>query len=1042
MNFKFTQKKIIGLLILGSIFLFVSYFCVFAKNSLLNLKLPFSKGEKWTVTQGYYGSFSHYKKESIYSIDFNLSGRQDFGKPILAIAEGKVSLHEDLRCVRKVAEKCLKMEFHDYGKYIDIDHGDYISRYAHLLDFAVENGQYVKQGEIIGYCGSTGYSTGSHLHFAFFKKENGKIVPTAPEPISGYTNFEDEFARNKEYVSDNKLAENNSKETNNLEEKIVKENKTADKPVKEIIKEKPIEKVIAKKVDVLNTEIKKPDVELTQDKIQENNQLIPVIPAKPAPAKSNFIFVSNQTTIPLETETNNSSTATSTATSTAESTSTSTSTSTATSTAESTSTSTATSTAELTSTSTSTATSTAELTSTSTSTATSTAELTSTSTSTIATTTIESTATSTATSTPEILPNPDIDIWLGEDYAINSWQWTINWKSNDQELNYYQLQKKEGDNEWLDLLTQAKEEKTTFQINKDFSTYYFRVKAIAKDNRESDWKEISAPFASRPIIINEVMYHPTVDSYYVYIELYNLSSIDIDLSDWKLKIGETIENLELAKATSTIIKAGSFAIIGDKPSELSDKNIYDGFYSIECDLEKICLQLDNAAFGKNGLKNTGETIVLLNDKNKIIDQIKYVSSTNDAGKSLQKINPYSLSSHQNNFTLASSTPNQTNLNFNLSAPTYISKDYIISENTIFTSKANQYLLFSDTYNSPTLNASTTLLIELGVILKPQNKNTYGSGLVINGTLIAKGTKENPIKFTSPNNTPMEGDYNQALLFTPDSKNSILENVVFEYGDFMTFAEPMVSIFEAKVKISNSVFKNSLFSALLLVDSDSEIENSVFENNKGVAISIQGGGERNSKIKNCEFKKNQKGIEISGQTYSEISNNIFSENEKPVLMEIDSKMSFSNSNEMKNNSFNGILINSNEIEEGTSTLQIFNYPYIMEKSLSISEQAALILSPGVVIKSFGDFILFEVLGNLIAQGEEEKPIIITSLKDDQYLGDTNNDGENSYPAKGDWNKIEIFNKANLKNLKLRYGQESPLILKLGSEVIQENVFIEQ
>ena len=986
MNFNFTQKKIVGLLILGSIFLFVSYFHVVAESTFPNLKLPFSEGEKWAVTQGYHGSFSHFKGNSIYSIDFSLSGGQDFGKPILAAADGIAYLKEN---------KNKKGAFYDYGKYIDIDHGDYISRYAHLLDFAVENGQYVRQGEIIGYCDSTGYSTGSHLHFAFFKKENGKIIPIPPEPISGYTNFEDEFARNKEYVSDNKLVESDSVETNNLEEKIVKENKTTDEPEKE----KPILKIIAKKVDILNqdqkdnknTEIKKLDAELIKTKIQENNQLIPVIPVKPAPVKPTFIFVSNQTNISLETETNNSSTSTST------------------STAESTSTSTATSTAESTSTATSTATSTVELTSTST----------------------------TATSSPKILP--DIDIWLGEDYAINSWKWTVNWKSNDQELDYYQLQKKEGDGEWQDWLTQTKEEKTTFQINKDFLTYHFRVKAIAKDNRESDWKEISAPFASRPIIINEINYYPKEDSYYEYIELFNLSSKDIDLSDWKLKIGETIENLELAKATSTIIKAGSFAIIGDKPSDPSDKNIYDGFYSIECDSEKICLQLDNAAFGKNGLKNTGETIVLLNGKNEIIDRVSYTGASGDEGKSLQKINPYSLSSHQNNFSIIVPSPNQKNLNFNLSNPTYIPKDYVISENTVFPIKASPYLLFSNSSHSPALNVSTTLMIEPGVILKPQNKQ--GSGLRINGTLIAQGTKENQIKFTSPNDTPAEGDYNQALLFTPDSKDSILENVIFEYGDMMFFAEPMVGIFEAKVKISNSVFKNSLFSALLLVDSDSEIENSVFENNKGVAISIQGGGEKKSKIKNCEFKKNQKGIEISGQTYSEISNNIFSENEKPILIEIDSLSVFSNNNELKNNSLNGILISSTELEEGTSTLQVFDYPYIMKDSLVIFEQATLILSPGVVIKSFGDFPLFEVFGSLIAQGEEEKPIIITSLKDDQYLGDTNNDGSNSYPAKGDWNNIEIFNKANLKNLKLRYGKESPLNSKLGSEVIQENVFIE-
>jgi murein DD-endopeptidase MepM/ murein hydrolase activator NlpD len=46
--------------------------------------------------------------------------------------------------------------------------------YAHLSKFSVRKGQYIKQGQKIGEMGSTGRSTGSHLHFAVYK--NGKAV--------------------------------------------------------------------------------------------------------------------------------------------------------------------------------------------------------------------------------------------------------------------------------------------------------------------------------------------------------------------------------------------------------------------------------------------------------------------------------------------------------------------------------------------------------------------------------------------------------------------------------------------------------------------------------------------------------------------------------------------------------------------------------------------------------------------------------------------------------------------------------------------------
>lgn len=55
----------------------------------------------------------------------------------------------------------------NYGYMIKIDHGggNMVTLYAHLSSFNVELGQTVNKGDVIGYVGNTGYSTGSHLHF-------------------------------------------------------------------------------------------------------------------------------------------------------------------------------------------------------------------------------------------------------------------------------------------------------------------------------------------------------------------------------------------------------------------------------------------------------------------------------------------------------------------------------------------------------------------------------------------------------------------------------------------------------------------------------------------------------------------------------------------------------------------------------------------------------------------------------------------------------------------------------------------------------------
>ncbi|MFY9615154.1 MAG: M23 family metallopeptidase, partial [Candidatus Dormiibacterota bacterium] len=66
-----------------------------------------------------------------------------------------------------------------YGNYVVIAHPDgFFTLYGHLDTVAVKEGQVVHQGEIIGQEGSTGLSTGPHVHFEI--RHNGTFLDPAP----------------------------------------------------------------------------------------------------------------------------------------------------------------------------------------------------------------------------------------------------------------------------------------------------------------------------------------------------------------------------------------------------------------------------------------------------------------------------------------------------------------------------------------------------------------------------------------------------------------------------------------------------------------------------------------------------------------------------------------------------------------------------------------------------------------------------------------------------------------------------------------------
>jgi len=99
------------------------------------------------------------------------------------------------------------------------------------------------------------------------------------------------------------------------------------------------------------------------------------------------------------------------------------------------------------------------------------------------------------------------------------------------------------------------------------------------------------------------------------------------------------------------------------------------------------------------------------------------------------------------------------------------------------------------------------------------------------------------------------------------------------------------------------------------------------------------------------------------------------------------------------------------------------PYIIDGGLTVDTSATLTIEPGAVTK-FEEFgrLRVEGGGTLRAEGMAQDSVVFTSIRDDAYGGDTNGDGSETSPSKGDWDKIEFRrgSEGTFDHAVVRYG----------------------
>ena len=583
--------------------------------------------------------------------------------------------------------------------------------------------------------------------------------------------------------------------------------------------------------------------------------------------------------------------------------------------------------------------------------------------------------------------------------------------------------------------------------------YYWAIKSIDEAGNISDLSNVDSATPSALadyVIINEVQLGSNE-----FIELYNPTDQAIDMTDWywsyfpyNYNWNNPYRNKSFSEAlNSPIIPAQGYYLIG--LSGYPESNGYvDADWQVYVSDQLSGIKDSIAIFSANPATTTPELA-----KEGLIDAIgwgavDYVIEGNSAlaaisNKTLtRKINGWDTNDNSNDF-IESNWPTPQNSQGDKAA--IIGDNFSFTQDTTWTLSDNVYILISNSNAYPIVESGAVLTIEPGVIIKGANK--YYSSLVVKGALKAQGTSANPIVFTATTSTPQTGDWS-GIVFDNANNGSILEYVNFEYGGYQVSyggdnqIKEMIRIDNTQVIISNSTFEYSQNNGIYLDNSNSFISNSNFENNTSTGIIINSGS---PSISDCEFENNDIGIEIINQASPIVNNNTFSNNNYPI--EIKSSYPVLSSNQALDNNLNGIIVHQDSVFSQNATWNN-DLPYILFSGSNdyptVASGTVLTLESDIVIKPYNKYytaLLIE--GSLIAQGATSTPIVFTSLKDDDYGGDANNDSSDTIPEVGDWKNIKFIagSSGELEHILFRYGSASVLDINGGANVNQNNIVYE-